>query len=345
MPTIALFLPNWIGDVVMATPAIRAVHHSYPSHRLIAIGRSYVRDVVSGLPYLRRFIPLDRRGFIDSWQSLKAERPSSAILFPNSFRVAAMAKAAGCRSIVGMGRYGRDFLLTKRLYAPRDRNGTYRPVPVIHEYNRIATAFGTSDPGYRMELAVTPRDETQTDVFWSRKGLNRYRTVIGINPGGAFGSSKHWPTASFAEVARQLTTFANTAVLILCGPQEREEARRIAGQANHPSVLSLADESLSIGLTKSVIRRLAMLVTTDSGPRHMATALGVPAVTLFGPTHIGWTETYSPLDRNVQLSLPCGPCQQRVCPLGHHRCMTELTPDSVLNVIHPLFARVARHAA
>ncbi|HET6575200.1 MAG TPA: glycosyltransferase family 9 protein, partial [Fimbriiglobus sp.] len=85
----------------------------------------------------------------------------------------------------------------------------------------------------------------------------------------------------------------------------------------------------SLGLTKAAVRRLALLVTTDSGPRHFAAAFGVPVVTLFGPTHVAWTETYFPKAVHLQLPVPCGPCQQRTCPLGHHRCMTDLLPTTV----------------
>jgi heptosyltransferase-2 len=100
-------------------------------------------------------------------------------------------------------------------------------------------------------------------------------------------------------------------------------------------VVSLADEPLGLGLTKACVARAAVLVTTDSGPRHFAGPLGTPVVTLFGPTHIGWTRTYHPLAVHLQQPVPCGPCQQSTCPEGHHRCMTELHPDAV-------YAAVAR---
>ena len=122
---------------------------------------------------------------------------------------------------------------------------------------------------------------------------------------------------------------AGAGVLVLCGPAERDTAARIAAEANRPAVVSLADGPLSLGLTKAAVRRLALLVTTDSGPRHFAAAFEVPVVTLFGPTHIAWTETYYPKVVHLQKPVPCGPCQQRTCPLGHHRCMTGLMPTEV----------------
>jgi heptosyltransferase-2 len=94
-------------------------------------------------------------------------------------------------------------------------------------------------------------------------------------------------------------------------------------------VKSLADEPVSLGLSKAIVKRAALMVTTDSGPRHFAAAFGRPVVSIFGPTHRQWTITYHPRETCVQKSVPCGPCQQRICPLGHHRCMNELSVDEV----------------
>jgi heptosyltransferase-2 len=103
-------------------------------------------------------------------------------------------------------------------------------------------------------------------------------------------------------------------------------------------VHTLADAPLSIGLTKACVRRSDLLVTTDSGPRHFAAAFNRPVVSLFGPTHIAWTETYYPLAIHLQKPVPCGPCQLRVCPLDH-RCMKELTPAEVYRAATSLLTR------
>src|SRR5262249_51631074 len=105
-----------------------------------------------------------------------------------------------------------------------------------------------------------------------------------------------------------------------------------------PSVYSLADHALSLGLTKACLRRAALLVTTDSGPRHIAAAFDRPVLTLFGPTHIAWTETYHPRSVHLQKKVPCGPCQLRVCPLDH-RCMKELGPAEVFSAALDLLDR------
>ena len=127
-------------------------------------------------------------------------------------------------------------------------------------------------------------------------------------------------------------------MLVLCGPAERETARKIVAAAGRPGVASLADFPLSLGLSKACVRRLDLLVTTDSGPRHFAAAFGRPVVTLFGPTHVDWTETYDPRAVHLQKQVPCGPCQLRVCPTDH-RCMKDLTVAQVLGAATELLRR------
>jgi len=345
MERLALFLPNWIGDVVMATPAIRAVRAHFPRAELIAVCKPYVAETLAGAPWFERTIYSDKNGpreqrFWNVARELRRSPIDAAVLFPNSFRAALLAKLGGAERIVGFARYGRDILLSKRLYAERGPGGRFRPLPAIDDYNRIVQLLGVPPPGHGMELFTTRADEAAAEEAWNRLGLHAFRRVIGLNPGGAFGSSKHWPTAHFAELARLLAG-RGFGVVVLCGPSEREVARAIAAQAG---ATSLADSPLSVGLTKAVVRRLAALVTTDSGPRHFAAAFGRPVVSLFGPTHIGWTETYFAKAIHLQKPVPCGPCQLRVCPLDH-RCMTTLTPDEVSAATQSLLHREDRQDA
>ena len=131
-------------------------------------------------------------------------------------------------------------------------------------------------------------------------------------------------------------------VLVLCGPAEREAAREIVRLADHPAVVSLADQPLSLGLSKACVRRASLLITTDSGPRHFAAAFGTPVISLFGPTHIAWTRTYHPQAIHMHQPVPCGPCQRPVCPEGHHRCMRELSPERVIQAAIELLGRNRR---
>jgi heptosyltransferase II len=340
---LAVFLPNWIGDAVMATPALRALREHFAGAHLVGVLKPYVAGVLEGAPWLDELVFLDSRGaWSQRWPAaalaLRREPIDLAVLFPNSFRSALVARLGGCRQRVGYVRYGRGPLLTYRMAPVRDRHGQLIPSPAIDAYNRLAQAAGCPRPSYRMELFTTPRDEAAADAVWERTRLGNYPEVVCLNPGAAFGSAKHWPADHFAQVARDLAARRGSGVLVLCGPGERAAARGIVESAAHPSIHSLGDHPLSLGLTKACIRRCDLLVTTDSGPRHFGIAFERPVLTLFGPTHIAWTETYHAKSVHLQKRVPCGPCQQRVCPLDH-RCMKELTPDEVLTAATELLRR------
>jgi heptosyltransferase-2 len=269
---------------------------------------------------------------------LRRERPDLAVLFTNSFRSGLMAYLSGCRRRVGYARDGRSALLTDRLEPLRDSSGRLVPSPVIESYNRLAVQVGCPQPGYQMELTTTFRNERAADAVWRQAGLVACPEVVCLNPGAAFGSAKHWPMDYFVELARLLVDRRGCGVLVLCGPAEKELAGEIVRQARHPAIHSLGHHPLSLGLIKACVRRADLLITTDSGPRHFAAAFNRPVVTLFGPTHIGWTETYYPQAVHLQKKVDCGPCQLRTCPLDH-RCMKLLTPLEVFTAAQDLSAR------
>jgi heptosyltransferase II len=343
MRSIAMFLPNWIGDVVMATPAIWAVRAHFPDARLLAVCRPYVAATIEGAPWFDDVILFDKKGARDRREvevirQLRRDRADAAILFPNSFRSAAVAALGRCRRRIGFNRYGRGLLLTDKLEPIRDDAGKLKPSPTIDDYNRLVGPLGVPNPGHRMELFTTAEDEAGADRVWDDLGLHRYSEVIGLNSSGAFGAAKLWPTEYFAELAQSLVARRGCGVLVVCGPNERTTARQIVRLANRPQIVSLADLPVSLGLTKASVRRLDLFITTDSGPRHFAAAFDRPVVSLFGPTFIEWTETYFPKGINLQKKVPCGPCQLRVCPLDH-RCMRELSVAEVLAASENLLAR------
>ncbi|GIW81144.1 MAG: ADP-heptose--LPS heptosyltransferase [Gemmatales bacterium] len=332
---IALFLPNWIGDAVMATPAIRAVREHFADAFLIAVYKPYIAGVFEGCPWFDAVVHLDKKGpYSARWWSaavkLRRFRPELALLFPNSFRSAWVAWLAGCRRRIGFARYGRSPLLTDALEPIRDERGQLKPSPIIQAYNQLAEHAGCPKASYRMELFTTPASEVAADLVWRRAELDRCPAVVCMNPGAAFGAAKFWPMDYWVELSRMIADRLHCGVLVLCGPNEQRLSREIAGRACHPLVHSLAGAPLSIGLTKACIRRCDLLITTDSGPRHFAAAFDRPVVTLFGPTHIEWTETFYPKAIHLQKKVDCGPCQLRVCPFDH-RCMKLLVPDDVFH--------------
>jgi heptosyltransferase-2 len=342
---LAVFLPNWIGDAVMATPALRALRRHFAGARIVGVLKPYVAGVLEGGDWFDHLLLSNggrwSQGVIATSWKLHRQRIDLAVLFPNSFRSALTAWLGGSRRIAGYDRYGRAPLLTDVLAPDRLPDGTLRVSPILDAYNRLVEHVGCSRPGYDLELFTTPADDAGADHVWGLAGLGDYPEVVCLNPGAAFGSAKHWPAEYFAGLARDLAQRRGCGVLVLCGPGEREVANEIAGRAALPGVVSLGELAErggprpSLGLTKACVRRADLLVTTDSGPRHFAHAFDRPVVTLFGPTHIGWTETYHTRAVHLQKQVECGPCQRRVCPLDH-RCMRELLPGEVFHAAEGL---------
>jgi heptosyltransferase-2 len=348
---IVVFCPNLVGDTVMATPTLRALRRGFPDARIVGVLRPNVAPTLDGAPWLDDRIlshpkaPQRDRRMLGVVSRLREERFDLAVLLPNSIRSGLMAMLGGIERRVGYARGGRGVLLTDRLTPPRDARGRFEPVPIVEYYLGLARHLNCPVDSLSCELFTTEADEQAADASWNRLGLAGDRPVACLNTGGAFGPAKNWPDESFATLARRLVGELGAKVLVLCGPAERESARKIVSLANHEDVVSLADECVGIGLSKASVRRSALLVTTDSGPRHFAAGFGVPVVSLFGPTHIAWTRTYHPLAVHLQQPVPCGPCQKGICPLGHHRCMTELLPDAVFEACRRLLSPSRQRAA
>ncbi len=337
--------PNLIGDTVMATPTFRALRAGFPEARIVAVVRPQVSPVLDGGPWFDERILYDRKSDKPEFQTKAVvarvcdEAPDLAVLLPNSFRSALLAWRSGAKRRVGYARGGRGLILTDRLAPPRDQAGRYLPTPIVEYYLKLARHLNCPVASLRTELYTTPIDEAAADLAWSQLGLGHEgQPVVCLNTGGAFGPAKSWPSEYFATLARRLAEERGVGVLVLCGPSERDPARTIVAQADHPSVISLADQELSIGLSKACVRRSSLLITTDSGPRHFAPPFDVPVLSLFGPTEIAWTRTNHPLSTHIFHPVPCGPCQKPICPLGHHRCMRDLTPESV----YPIALRMIR---
>ncbi len=336
---IGIFLPNWIGDTAMCTPTLRALRRYYgPEAEMIGVLRPYVSDVLAGTPWLDDLILFHRgskapsQGVLAVANEMRRRKVDVVVLLTNSFRAAAMALYSGARQRVGYVRYGRGPLLTHKLYAPR-QGFRWIPTSALDAYLRLAYALGCEHESPRIELATLDSDEEAADRAWRKWQLPPADQVVVLNSGGAYGAAKLWPSEQFAALARRIALEQQLAVLISCGPAERQVARRIVELADHPRVVSLADEEISIGLTKACVRRSRLMVTTDSGPRFFASAFDVPLVTLFGPTHMGWSRTHDPREICLQHEVPCGPCGRRVCPLGHHDCMRHLSVERVYRAV------------
>jgi heptosyltransferase II len=336
---IAVFLPNWLGDVAMATPTLRALRrHFGPEARIVSILRPYLADVLAGTAWLDEQWFFDPRGkdrSLHSWavvRRMQAEGIDLAVLMTNSLRAAGVAWLAGAKERIGYVRYGRGPLLTGKLY-PRRVGRRLIPVPMVESYLELARALDCSAESPRLELATLPADERSAETVFGRLGLRADGRVIALNSSGAYGGSKLWPVEYFGQLARRIVDELDHDVLVTCGPKEREIAREVVRLAAADRIFSMADQPMDLGTAKACIRRCRLMVSTDSGPRHVAAALGLPVVTMFGPMLPVWSENPTQRAVNLVLDLDCIGCHRRTCPLGHHRCMRELTVDRVFAAV------------
>lgn len=349
---IGVMLPNWIGDVVMATPTLRALHKRYAGEaELIGIMKPYVGKVLAGTPWLDHIEWFDRKSKdrdLRTWgliKRLRSHKTDSMILLTNSLRAGTIAWASGAKQRIGYARYGRGPLLTHGLEPPRE-NGKLSPISAIEYYLQLAYAADCLNEPPRMELATSEADEKVVDQIWGNLGLGNAKRVVVFNTGGAYGAAKHWPTENYVDLARQIVAeFHDVCVLVICGPAEKETASWIESEVGHPRVVSMAKQDLSLGVAKASVKRAQLMVTTDSGPRHFAPAFNVPVISLFGPIDPRWSDSLHPLAINLSHKVPCGPCGKRSCPLGHHDCMRGLTVDRVMQAVNRQFDRADKRRA
>jgi heptosyltransferase-2 len=274
---------------------------------------------------------------------LRRARFDVAVLLTNSLHTALLAWLGGAKERIGYVRDLRGPLLTRKLFPPR-LGRRLLPTPVVQTYLSLAEAAGCSPGSPRLELAVTRAERELADRIWHELGLRQGR-VIALNSSGAYGAAKVWPPENCGALARQIVRQLDYDVLVLCGPQEREQARDILDYAACSRVFSLAGQSPSLAMTKACLDRSRLLVSTDSGPRHIAAALGKPVVTLMGPTLPVWIENPTVRDHVVRLELDCLGCGKRTCPRRHHRCMRDLTAEHVLPAVTDILEVTTSHAA
>lgn len=334
---ILVVLPNWVGDLVLATPALRALRRQYADQHITFLVKSHLAPVLSGGDWMDelRFWPSRgpsrpkrRKSFLGFAAELRENRYDIAILFANSFRSGLLSRLAGIKRRVGYDREGRGLLLTDKLL-PEKANGKFVPVPMIRYYNAIARYLGCRECPELPELFTTVEDESVVDQVMASAGVKSGQPIVVVNPGASFGPAKCWIPERFAEVGDRLAERRGAAVFISCGPSEIEVARAVAGRMRRPCVV-LDRPVMPLGPSKALIRRASLLVTNDTGPRHFANAFGTPVVTVFGPTDPQWTVTAAEKERSLMVPVDCGPCMKRRCPLDH-RCMTRITSDMVLN--------------
>lgn len=281
---LAILAPNWIGDAVMAEPAMRALRATHPSLELVAFGRAAPLSAWSGHPAFGELVITDDRGWRGPWsvgRRVAATKPDAVLLLRGSFRAALVARASGSPVRIGVDRDARRALLTHPIPRP-DRDG--RPRPTLDLYAALVGTLGvtvpTGPPRIHPPAAALERAASMLDDL--------PRPIVGLVPGGS-KLPKRWPPERFAEVVERCADRIGAAVLF-GSPDEREVLDAVvAARRRGPAIVDLSRRGLDLSMLPAAIGACDAIVTNDTGPRHLAIARDIPTVSLFGPTDHRWT--------------------------------------------------------
>lgn len=343
---IVLRAPNPLGDAVMAEPALRAIAARFPRAQVDVALPAALAPLAACWKFAAGVVALPRaRGAaklgaaLAASRALRAGRYDLAVLLPNSLGSALATRAAGIARIVGYARDARRLLLSDPIVPPANPRGEH----MLAYYWRIADALGcgvlpgaariAADPtaapsvfaaDERTRPAIVPSAEAEAKgaALLAKHGLAAGRFVV-LAPGAAYGPAKQWPVAHYQALARALAR--DHAIVVAGTPDERPIAAEIAAACNGVDLAGATDLAGLIG----VLARARGFVGNDSGAAHLAGALGVPGVVIYGSTSDAHSGQIGAGLAIVNRRIECSPCFARVCPLGHLRCLTEIAPETV----------------
>ncbi|MDA1261721.1 MAG: glycosyltransferase family 9 protein [Planctomycetota bacterium] len=300
---ILVILPSWVGDACMATPVLRHLAQHRPSARIATFGRTNLRPLMDGLPWINSFHPGAMRGTkaLGELRNIRAEHFDAVLLLPNSFRSAAFARLTGITHRAGTDRDGRGWLLNHRFAQEKSLQSA------ATAYASLASWWtGVPLVDQHIELHVTEQDRSAAQILL-RESLENptdttapVRDIILLNP-GANREDKRWPADHFVRAARELSLVRPAGdpprpIAVNGGPAEAALCAEIAEKSGG---IDLCARGVMLGSLKAILERTALLLTNDTGPRHIAAALQTPTIALFGPTDCRWTPTDYPHERRL----------------------------------------------
>jgi heptosyltransferase II len=322
--------PNWVGDAVMSTPALANLRRGLPKAKIDLLVPRQVAPLFEDHPHLDRVLTRDDR---QPWRTRLAQiialrrcQYRMVLLLPNSFRAALYARLVGSPIRVGYATDGRRWLLSHPVSAV-----DARPCHQIDAYLQLVAALGLPVVDRLPVLAPTVRAEMEAERLWGAHGWGREDLVVGICPGAAFGPAKRWWPGRFAALADQLIASGGFRVVFFGSPDEIPLVEHIRSQMTHKAV-SLAGHD-TLGSFMALAARCAVMITNDSGPMHIANAVGTRVVALFGPTDPRRTAPTAAPAAVLRRELACSPCFRATCPYSDHPCMRLIEVDDVYRVV------------
>lgn len=314
--------PNWLGDAVMALPAMAALRRAFSDRRIVLAGPPSIAPLfledTSAQP--DEVLTLDKT----ETAALRTSAVDLAIVLPNSFRVAWACWRAGIAGRWGYRTQGRSLLLTRPVRRPRGR---------MHQseyYLHLVRALGLEAPAVLPAISITAETRARVGALLERIGLDRSAPIVGMAPGAAYGHAKRWPPDRAAELARRLK--ARGAVTVLVGAAgDRDAAREIESSLGDGTRLVNLVGRTDLRLFAGLLAVCDAFVSNDSGAMHLAAAVGVPVTAIFGPTDERATAPLGDHDVIIH-QVFCRPCMLRDCPIDH-RCMRGISVEAVLAAV------------
>ena len=311
--------PNWVGDAIMAIPALQAIRAHEPNAEITILARRWVSALYQGQDLADHLLVME--DLPDASATLRAGHYDAAILFQNAFHAAWLAWRAGIPKRIGYARDGRSALLTRAIAVPTPGEIPAHETYYYLELLRRAGWFKELPPVDEIWLKISPESRERAAKQLISADARPSSRRIAIAPGAAYGSAKCWPPERFAELADRLIAPFDADVILFGAPSERDIAARIAAGMRHRAV-NLAGET-SIEDLPAYFSACDVFIGNDSGAMHVAAAVGVPVVAIFGSTDPDGTAPVTSRRTLVRVAPSCSPCFLRQCPVDH-RCMTRI---------------------
>jgi lipopolysaccharide heptosyltransferase II len=321
-----ILAPNWLGDAVMALPAMADVRRAAPEARIAVAARASVAPLFHLVPDVDDVIVLEHRaslGRVTSWRQVGSELAGrgfdTAILLPNSMHAALIASRAGVPERWGYGTSWRSRLLTRAIHPP---SGLHQAA----YYQRLVEALGFANGSAAPRVKV-PGDMVEAGGrLLGEAGWDRARPLAAIAPGAAYGGAKRWPSHAFAELVDALAADGVQSVLI-GSVADASTVADVLARVKSEGALNLTGRT-DLPQLAGLLSHCRALVTNDSGAMHLAAAVGVSVTAVFGPTSERATRPLGDAHVVITHDVWCRPCMLRECPLDH-RCMTGIEPERV----------------
>jgi lipopolysaccharide heptosyltransferase II len=340
---------NWVGDAILALPALRAVRNRFPEAEIAILARPYVADLYREQEICNQVISYDSQGKhagVLGRERLAAELRSLkfdvALLLQNAFDAAWLAWRAGIPERIGYARGGRRFLLTQPIPVPK--TGEIPPHEKFYylELLRRAGWIDSVPDESFIALNVSELGRQRAEEYLAQSGVRPRSLRIAVGAGASYGSAKCWPPSRFAELANRLQSQNDADVILFGTAAEAAVTRAISSELHRPPID--LTEKTSIANLPALLSHCHLFIGNDSGAMHVAAAVGLPVVAVFGPTDPCGTAPVTPRHTIVQQKPYCSPCFLRHCPTDH-RCMTAITPEMVEAAAKPWLAAVEEQRA